>query len=59
VLLNRRAVLVEETDQRITQILEQVPAVRHLHRVGRPGMRAFGIAAAPIPTDQFDTGMFL
>jgi hypothetical protein len=45
--------------QRIAQVLEQVPAIRHLDSLGSPYVRGFRISAGPISANDFNTGLSL
>jgi hypothetical protein len=47
----------KETFQGLIKILQNVPAIRNLHRVWRAIRDGFGISARPIPSGDFDTRM--
>jgi hypothetical protein len=50
---------VEDLDQRIPQVLEQMPAIGHLHSIRRTLSGPLGIRPGPIPTDDLNSWMLL
>jgi hypothetical protein len=47
----------KEAFQGLIKILQNVPAIRNLHRVGRAIRDGFGISERPIPSGDFDSRM--
>jgi hypothetical protein len=55
--LEHRSVVEEERFQRLAEVLDQMKAVDHLHRLGCPPANAVGVEVAPIATDHGDRRM--